>query len=130
MFFETFDFLNLKFQAIKGESGHQPAWRESGLRPYDSPNLCLGIYRPKTVTLSDILVTRLSLAHTHTLCNSYYFVLFRIFQAMDLIGAFELTRTCLGSQQKSSYLPFVYHEYLLLFIFLHFDVYMIENESF
>ena len=44
-----------------------------------------------TISLSDILF----LAHTHTrLCNSYYFVIFRIFQAIHLIGAFEITRTC------------------------------------
>ena len=70
MFFDTFDFLvNLKFRAIKGEGGRQPAWRENGLHPHDSPNLRFGISRPKTVTLSDIFVTTLSLSrlHTHTL---------------------------------------------------------------
>ena len=40
---------------------------------------------------------QLFLAYTHThahLCNSYCFVIFRIFQAIHLIGASEVTRTC------------------------------------
>ena len=47
------------------------------LRPYDSPNICSGISHLKTVTLSDILVTRLCLAHTHT--HAYVIVITSLF---------------------------------------------------
>ena len=43
--------------------------RES-LCPYDSPNVRAGSSRPRTVSLSDILVTSLCLAHTHTLLSN------------------------------------------------------------
>ena len=62
-FFDTFDFhVSLKFLAIKGEIGHQPAWRESGLWPYNSPQ---PPFRDFSSQNYDSLVTRLSRAHTH-----------------------------------------------------------------
>ena len=45
-------------------------------------------------------------------------------------GMYMSQQAFLGDQHKSSYFPLVYRESLLLSIFFHCDVYMIDNESF
>ena len=49
------------------------------LHPYDSLNLHFWISRPQTVSLSDILVTRLSHIHTHAYVMVITLLFFRIF---------------------------------------------------
>ena len=47
------------------------------------------------MSVSQIFLSQVYLSLTDTcLCCFYYFVMFRIFQAINLIGAFKLTRTC------------------------------------
>ena len=52
----------LKVKVVTSPPGERAAYV-----PMTPPKLRFGISHPKTVTLSDILVTRLSLVHTHVL---------------------------------------------------------------